>query len=689
MRFFGVFIHVLLGILTVAQVQMTAANLAVLDRHTDDQRSLLLQINEEFEYADLVPLEGRIGTQVGDIITLRLPTSRIVDLCKLHGIKYIQLAHPVSPNLKRAIPDIGADRVYASSELIKGYTGKDVIIGVTDWGFDYTHPMFMDTAMEHTRILAAWDQYKQSGPSPQGFDYGTEYNGEVELLTAQKDTVNIYGYATHGTHVAGIAAGGGAKTGHRGVAFESDILMATFLIDEAAVIDAFVWMKNKADALDKRLVINMSWGLYNLGPLDGTSLVSQAIDQLSKDGVVFVTSGGNNGDVNFHIKKSFNRDTMESLVEFYEYGNNPNMWGQSIGIWGQEGYQFEVGFSVYDNAKIKLKESPIFSTLGSYYKDSFLVIQSDTVFYNVAVDEIHPLNGQPTIRLRIKNTHTKFKIGLKAFAVDGTVHFYNVTELTTNVGNWGMPFSAYLPGWTDGDNRYGLGEPASTKSVITVAAYQSEVRISNGNVGGGFWATFSSLGPTIDERMKPDIAAPGVNVASSVSSFTDRSYSLLLKAEHQGKSYPFSRFSGTSMSSPMVAGVVALMLEANPTLSYSAIKQIITATARVDKFTGDISDAGNTQWGFGKINAFEAVKMAENSRKSICCETIFYPNPTSQYLSCSDEETQSISLFSMEGRLLGHHIIGGGQSIFVGDLVSGIYFIRTEKGSAYSFEVRR
>ena len=76
------------------------------------------------------------------------------------------------------------------------------------------------------------------------------------------------------------------------------------------MIDAFVWMKNIADQDQKRLVVNMSWGLYLMGTLDGTSLVSQAIDQLSDEGVVFVTSGGNNGNVNFHIRKNFSGDVL-------------------------------------------------------------------------------------------------------------------------------------------------------------------------------------------------------------------------------------------------------------------------------------------------------------------------------------------------------------------------------------------
>ena len=131
--------------------------------------------------------------------------------------------------------------------------------------------------------------------------------------------------------------------------------------------------------------------------------------------------------------------------------------------------------------------------------------------------------------------------------------------------------------------------------MITVAAYRSEFILSNGLSAGGFKADFSSIGPTIDERMKPDISAPGVSVASSVSSFTDRSYVLLLNASFEGKNYPFSRFSGTSMSSPVVAGVVALMLQANPRLDFSEVKEILKITARQDQHTGIISDSGSTQ----------------------------------------------------------------------------------------------
>lgn len=683
MRFLIALIGLLIFQFGFAQNKISALTKLDLADFKTHKLPIIIKVNEDFDINELNRFRDCMGSQIKDLITLRVDKENYTELLKIPGVEYIHLAQKMAPSLQRVIPDIKADSVYKSSMLDMGYTGKGVIIGITDWGFDYTHPMFYDTSIQHTRILAAWDQFKESGPAPEGFGYGTEYEGEEGLLLAQKDTINIYGYATHGTHVTGIAGGGGAGTVHRGVAYESDFLLTTFLVDEAAVIDAFNWMKKKADQLNKRLVINMSWGLYNLGPLDGTSLVSQAINYLSKEGVVFVTSGGNNGDVNFHIKKSFNNDTIESRVEFYSYGSNPNMWGQSIGMWGQENKQFSSGFTVYDNAKNTLYNSPYFETKGSYYIDSFVVIQSDTIFYNLATDEIHPLNKKPTIRLRIKNTNTQLRIGLKAFAEKGTVHFYNVTELTTDVGNWGMPFSADKEGWIEGDNLYGLGEPASTQSVITVAAYRSEFTLSNGVNTGGFRADFSSYGPTVDERMKPDISAPGVSVASSVSSYTNRSYDLLLNVNFEGKNYPFSRFSGTSMSSPVVAGVVALMLQANPTLSHSEIKEILKTTARQDQHTGVITGQGSTQWGSGKVDAFQAVKIAESMFEETCCSARIFPNPANDMVYISTNSTQLAELYSIDGQLIGKFEIGRNKGIDVSAFISGMYQIVFDNGQSH------
>lgn len=639
----------------------------------------LAKVTTDFDEAVVAELGGSIGSRTGDILTLRLSSAQAKVLANRKGVQYMQKANKVQPNLIRVITDLRADSVIAGIGLNSPYTGKDVIIGVTDWGFDYTHPMFYDTALQHTRIVAAWDQFKRSGPTPEGYEYGTVYQGEDELLAAGSDTANIYGNAYHGTHVAGIAGGSGGGTQHRGVAYEAEFLFVTFLVDEAAVIDGFNWMQAEAVSRNKRLVINMSWGLYNIGPLDGTSLVSEAINTLSGEGVIFVTSGGNNGDETFHIKHTFRNDTLQSKIDFYR-SSNPNLWGQSISMWGERNENFGAGITVYDNAKNLLLKSPVYFTDGSRYVDSFLVAGSDTVFYNVEIDAPHPLNDKPHIRLRVRNENTALNVGLKSYASSGTVHYYNVTELTTDVGNWGMPFTDWLPTWEAGDALYSLGEPASTASVITVAAHQSEVRRNGDVIGGGFIADFSSFGPTIDERMKPDVSAPGVGVMSSISSFTDANVTIDETTIFNGKSYPFSKLSGTSMSSPATAGVVALMLEANPNLWYNEAKKILINTAREDNRTGVIPSMGSTQWGWGKVNAYAAVQRAEEKLAGVRVlstdKIVLYPNPASDKLSLTSATAYQVELISYDGSVVASGQLGGGQQLDVAAVSKGMYLVR-------------
>lgn len=547
-----------------------------------------------------------IGSRIGDVVSFRVDAYHLDAIATIPGLVYAELAGKVKPDLDRLVRATRADSVQMGIDLPQSYTGREVLIGITDWGFDYTHPMFYDTALTTTRVRAAWDQYRQAGPAPAAFGYGTELTTTSALLAAQADTANIYGFATHGTHVAGIAGGSGAGTQYRGIAFDAQFLFCTFLVDAAAVLDAYEWMRSIADADGKRLVINQSWGLYHMGTLDGNSLISQAIDQLSSEGVTFVNSGGNNGDVNFHIKRTFAADTLRSRIEFYPYSAHPKMWGQSITMWGDVGASFSAGFIIANSSLVTLQQTPMYNTASQpAYLDSFMVQGADTVFFNLTAEAAHPLNGRPHFRLRVKNRSASLRIILKATAPSGQVHFWNVTELTNDVGNWGMGFLGGT-GLTAGDHFYGISEPACTESLISVAAYSSEYQISGVWVGGSI-AGFSSFGPTFDERMKPDITAPGMNVASSISSFTDNDFNQILSVPFNGRDYPFARFSGTSMSAPAVTGIVALMLEADPTLSPADIKDIIKATARTDDDTGVIPPEGSTRWGMGKVNAYRAV----------------------------------------------------------------------------------
>ena len=645
--------------------------------------SFLGKINQQFNPQNLSDLGIMVGKPIGSVVSLKVPLNQLATITSLPGLESMQIAAKVEHLLDKAIIDIRADSTHAGIGLPEGYTGKDVYIGVTDWGFDYTSPMFYDTSLSESRIIAAWDQFKTSGPSPNGFDYGTEYISPQSLLSAECDTSNIYNYSSHGTHVAGIAAGSGAGLAYRGVAFESKLLFVTFTFNVASVLDAWEWMYQKALADGKRLVINMSWGIYHFGTLDGSSLLSQAITAYTDLGVIFVNSGGNNGNVNFHLKKTFSNDVLKSKIDFYDYNANANMWGQSIHSWGEVGNNFSNGIIVTNSAGLILVESPYYATNNTpSFIDTFIVAGLDTVWYNISADAVHPLNNKPQMRLRVKNTNTSLKILLKSTADTGTVHYWNLTELTNDVGNWGMPFSTSGSGTSAGNNLNGISEPACSDDVITVGAYASQYSASNGTLVGGGIASFSSIGPRYDGAMKPDISAPGVAVISSISSYTDAAFTSSGSVDFNGRTYHFAKFSGTSMSSPMVAGVAALILDANPYLSARQVKEIIMETARQDNITGIIPVEGSTRWGAGRVNAYAAVKLAlqtiglEEPKNELMWSV--FPNPVANdlHFTIVDELPKQAEIVNLNGQANLRAIING--KLNVSDLSPGNYFIRLQ-----------
>ncbi len=273
-----------------------------------------------------------------------------------------------------------------------------------------------------------------------------------------------------------------------------------------------------------------------------------------------------------------------------------------------------------------------------------------------------------------------------SYAATGTVHYWNVVELSNGVGNWGLDFLAYGNGGVAGDNQYGIGEPACTESVITVGAHRSSVFVTSTGAEITFpLAGFSSIGPTYDERMKPDVTAPGVDVISSINSYTTRYYTTAANTTFNGRTYDFAAFSGTSMASPATVGVAALLLEANPALQPQQLKNILMTTARQDDKTGTIPPGGNAQWGHGKVTASAAIAMALSvvSIDNIDNESIslsLFPNPTDAILNFMlDKRLESellINIVNMEGKILKTQSIITSSTVDVSDLARGLYFVR-------------
>ncbi len=142
-----------------------------------------------------------------------------------------------------------------------------------------------------------------------------------------------------------------------------------------------------------------------------------------------------------------------------------------------------------------------------------------------------------------------------------------------------------------------IGTPAISEYAITVGAYDDKNTVTLEDDTPAF---FTSKGPTpVDKKIKPDISASGVEVVSLRSPLSTIDKEPII---HYGDYYWL--LSGTSMATPIVAGVVALILQANPDLTPQQVKEIIMQTAT------KVKGASPYSVGSGLINPTEAVKKA-------------------------------------------------------------------------------
>ena len=647
--------------------------------------SVVAKVSQRFEKEEFYVYGIKTGSQVGNIVTMRVPVDKLDILESNADILQYDLARPVYPLLNNSRFDTRADSVQQGLDLPQGYTGRDVLIGITDWGFDYTNPNFYDSTRRVYRIYKVWDQFKLSGPAPAGFGYGTELVTKEAMLDAKCDTPGVYNYSTHGSHVAGIAAGSGCGTKYKGMAPDANLMFVSFKLNEAGALDAFAWLKDQAREAGKRLVVNMSWGMYSFGANDGTSLMSQAINSYADSGVVFVSSAGNNGDVNFHLMKAFDSlpDTLRTIVQFNSAGV-----GEGISAWGNVGGRFKVQL-LFNSGDSVFVPTPYFETNQSaFYFDTTLIIGTDTVHYDVAMESANVNNGRPYAFLNIDKSNLKVHLFVTAQLGD-TVHLWNVYNKKDHAGNTGVPFvSDSRDGYANGDRKYGLSEPTIADKCITVAAhYADRLNPRDSAYVVGNTATFSSFGPTLTNPNKPEISAPGVSVVSSTNSYTADVINPVTTVMYRSRAYHFTGLSGTSMASPTVTGVVALMLEANPYLTVDQVRDIIITTARTDIMTGNLNGNCSTRWGYGKIDAYAAVKKALETVSiqqpdAVSGKIALYPNPAkgTVYVNCVTDGELKAQVYSLDGKLLMNSVLKN-NSIDVSHLSQGMYIVRVSSES--------
>ncbi|MCH8554770.1 MAG: S8 family peptidase, partial [Schleiferiaceae bacterium] len=602
--------------------------------------AILLE-SPEADLSAIKQLGARVGSNFGHIITAQVPIEKVAALGNLSSIRHVDIGSGDDLEMDRSRADTHIDSVKAGlGALPRAFTGKDVVIAVIDWGFDFTHPNFYSEDLSTFRVVRVWDQNQVAGTPPSGFNFGSEYATENDIIAAEHDDPYTFGIGSHGTHTAGIAGGGGAGTDNTGVASDAELIFIPYRRDAASLLDAMTYVKNYANSVGKPFVFNMSTGSH-IGPHDGSSLKNQAISSIVGPGAVFVGSAGNNGQNDFHFDHIFTgQDTISTVASFVDVRNQYNQYGMALPIWGGANEDIAVSFSLINSTSDTVWTSPWYESKFEPGTDTVFLLGTDSIRYRIQAIERDPSNDKPNIRLEV-GIGSPYRLAVHMTGTGGRIDLWNIVRLQERYTNWGGDLRASISnspnvvwtGYKNGNKDYGVGEPAGVgPDVISVGAYQSQFFTFTGFPLGGDLAPFTSFGPTVDGRTKPDISGPGVGVKSSISSFDPSPAQSTNAVTFNGKTYNFAALSGTSMSGPTVAGIVALMLEANPNLSAQDAKAIIIATAREDDKTGTIPANGHMRWGFGKVNAFDAVLAAFQavSVENILVKTSparVYPNP--------------------------------------------------------------
>jgi subtilisin family serine protease len=554
----------------------------------------------------------------GNIFSARVPVSRMEELAKSEDVEFAEAGRALAPVLDTSVPETRADLVRNPPGGGAGIDGAGVIVGIIDFGFDFTLADFRNPDGS-TRVAFIWDQTltAQAGEnSPARFNRGVEYDeAAINAALAAPNPFTVVRHrppaSSHGTHVAGIAAGNGrsgdaqfpagrfigASPGATIIYVQPDSSdQDTTFTDSVNVSEAIAYIFEKADELGRPCVINMSLG-QNGGSHDGESLVERAIDRLLEaPGRAFVVAGGNEHIWRGHASGALTTNNRRAL-RWKVGGGLPLPGGGTIppGAGDRTPSEMEIWYSSRDQFSVRVTDPDGDATdvvnTGETFSDT--LPSGDQVF--IDSERFTPLNGDARIYIEISPAQNEtLKTGVwevEITAVEAREGRFDAwIERDARDRNNRFADQSFFLG-TDFDPVMTLGTPATSRRGISVANYDHRTEAPNDSSGRG---------TTRDGRKKPEVAAPGTDILSSNARGGTADQSGNIRPVRVG-------MSGTSMSAPHVAGIVALMLQKNGSLTAAQARKILIASAEPPAGVTPFDPA----WGFGKVDARAALDLVE------------------------------------------------------------------------------
>ncbi|PGL71060.1 S8 family serine peptidase [Bacillus sp. AFS055030] len=510
-------------------------------------------------------------------VSMTLPANQVQNLLKSKAVKKVwsNETFKIDPpkendqlkadeaNVENYTPYDALDRLHA-----EGFTGKGIKVGILDTGIDYNHPDLKDA------YKGGYD-FVDNDNDPMETTYADwKKSGKAEIVSGSPY------YTEHGTHVAGIIGGRGVANSEYktlGAAPDADLYSYRVLGPYGSGT-----AENIIAALDKAVsngmdVINMSLGAALNDPLYATSV---AVNNTVLSGVTTVVAAGNNGE---------QMDTLGS----------PGAAALALTVGASS-----IALDVYQYAGVQDGTNYSLRQLARNYKDDFTTLKGKS-YQLVDVGLANPvdfngkdLNGKiafvkrGTIALidKIKNA--------KANGANGVLMYNDETNKAEGA------IQTFLGESMDAIPAFSVSNDEGNTILAAIKAGKTDFTFGDFTklqTASDELASFSSRGPSrVNYDIKPEITAPGVSILSTVPFYVnDKTVDGSKPEDYQ---YAYERLSGTSMATPYVAGVSALLLQSNKDLLPEDIKSILMNTA--DPLSKDYSVF---EVGSGRVDAYEAI----------------------------------------------------------------------------------
>ena len=655
----------------------------------------LVSFNDRSQTSHILAHYGcRVVDSIGHIFIVDMPRNAISKVAADARVQRVE-AEPMPRLAMDVTPgQINATGIYQGIDLPQAFTGSGVVAGIFDNGFDFTHPAFIDDE-GNSRASYYYDFCWQNDDGTLG-----------HAITSPQE-IAAYGHthhanaSHHGTHVMGIMAGNAVNGKYQGMAPEADIYAAHFNswpadfdnpdeMTSAVCVLGFKYIFDQAQKDGKPCVINFSSGesftINHQRILEG-----EALQQLTGPGRIIVACAGNDGHHSSYLEKPENVTNAGTIIV--------------NGIGGGHLIDLDIITPVnqrvrFDFLTLRLLNPTIEKTL-SFPTDSVLAL-ADTC--------------------QLSTTVTAGDISLKMWKSDindsrgDVIHVHGTMPNPVYLLLYGaaLTLSGNGPAWVYSDIKFcpfvnlsnssvycyaqsghSMWWPGALPGIISVGAtgYKSSFTNIDGEVNStvvdlaaqnpGEIALFSSRGPTYNGLTKPDVVAPGVSINAAFNGFVEQTQdirsTLTDQVEYNGKTYYYCAQSGTSMASPVVAGTIALWLQANPELTPSDILETIAATSN---HPDPSMEYPNNTYGYGQIDAYKGLLHILNTTSVIPALSDHQPTDARFHLNgrmltvdfnSSQPQEATIIVYDLNGV---KRAASSGTSNNLSDLPSGIYAVQ-------------